>query len=81
MRPGDKDEGLGDDSNLEVDDHVDLGVVGRLVIIHSLLVMSINTKLVLEEAGLEDDDKEGNAIQKASAPEITYQKDTKRTWT
>jgi hypothetical protein len=50
---GDEDEGLRDDSDLEVDDHVDLRVVGTLV--------SGDAELVLEEGGIVDDDEEDDA--------------------
>ncbi len=53
---GDEDEGLGDDSDLEIDDHVDLWVVDTLV--------SSDVELALEEGSVVDDDEEDDAVKR-----------------
>jgi hypothetical protein len=55
VRSGDKDQGLRDDGDLEVDDHVHLTSVGVLV--------TLDAKLVLEEGGVVDDDEEDDGRQ------------------
>lgn len=59
MSTGDEDQSLGDDSDLEVNNHVQLGVVGL-----DGEGGHRNTELVLEEVRLQDGTHEGNAIQK-----------------
>lgn len=59
MGTGDEDQSLGDDSDLEVNNHVQLGVVGL-----DGEGGHRNTELVLEEVRLQDGTHEGNAIQK-----------------
>jgi len=59
VRTGDEDQGLGDDSDLEIDDHVELLVVG--VDLGAWGVLEGDVELVLEEIGLEDHDHEGDS--------------------
>lgn len=58
VRTGDEDQSLGDDGDLEVDNHVQL----LIVVVDGLTrcVSESNTELVLEESGVEDDSNEGN---------------------
>lgn len=63
VRTSDEDKSLGDDSNLEVDDHVDLVVVGILAA-SILAVGEGNAELVLEEGSLDDDDHEDNTNER-----------------
>ena len=51
VRVSDKDEGLGDDRNLEVNDHVEHAIVGRWDARHAL---ERDAKFILEECGLQD---------------------------
>lgn len=59
VRTSNEDEGLGDDGNLEVDDHVDLVVVD-VGAVSNLAVAETNAELVVEEGGLADDDDESD---------------------
>lgn len=52
VRTGDEDQGLRDDGDLEVDDHVQLRVV---VVDRAGRVLEADTELVLEERSLDDD--------------------------
>ena len=56
MRTGDENEGLGDDSDLQVDNHVELRVVR-----FGGSCLESDTKFVLEEVGFHDDDDQSNA--------------------
>ena len=56
VRTRDEDEGLRDDGDLEVDDHVELAVV----VVDGVAALEGNTELVLEERGLDDGANEGN---------------------
>ena len=56
MRTGDEDKSLRDDGDLEVDNHVQLSVVG--IRASSWSIVKSNTELVLEECGLHDDNDE-----------------------
>ena len=60
MRTSDEDEGLGDDGNLEVHDHVKLRIV---VVIDSggSTVGESDTELVVEPSGTDDDGNKGDA--------------------
>ena len=64
MRTRDEDEGLRDDGDLEVDDHVELAVV----VVDRVAALEGNTELVLEERSLDDDndenEKEGKWLDK-----------------
>lgn len=64
VRTGDEDECLGDDGDLEVDDHMDLGVVGLLGGAEGGSERDV--ELVLEEVGPEDDNNEDDAKKKAT---------------
>lgn len=55
MRTRYKDQSLRDDSNLKVDDSVELFVVGL-----DRVCQKGNTKLVLEKSSLHDDDDKGD---------------------
>ena len=59
MRTGDEDQSLGDDGNLEVDNHVDLRGVGTKL----GLAVDSNAELVLEEVGLHNDNDKGNPMR------------------
>jgi len=52
MRTCDEDEGLGDDCNLEVDDHVEHAIVGEW---DTWSVLEVDAEFILEESGLQDD--------------------------
>ena len=56
VRTRDEDEGLRDDGDLEVDDHVELAVV----VVDGVAALEGNTELVLEERGLDDGANEGD---------------------
>jgi hypothetical protein len=58
MGTSDEDERLGDDGHLEVDDHVDIGVVD--VLGSTISSIETNAKLVFEEVGLHNNDQQGN---------------------
>ena len=55
MRASDEDKGLGDNCDLEVYDHVEHAVVGL-----RWRALEVDTKFILEEGGLQDDDNENN---------------------
>ena len=57
VRTGDEDESLGNDRDLKVDDHVEHAIVGRW---DTRRVLELDTKLALEEIGLQDDDDKDN---------------------
>jgi len=59
VRTSDEDQRLRDDSDLEVDDHVQHRVVRG-----GHLGVESHAKLVLEEGGFHDDDDEGDAVSK-----------------
>ena len=60
VRSGDKDQSLGDDGDLEVNDRVHLWVVGKgsAQFVHARGTIDGHTKLVLEERRLDDNDDE-----------------------
>jgi len=58
VRTGDEDESLGDDGDLEVDNHVELTIVG--IDRGSGKVLEGDTELVLEEVGLKDHNDKDN---------------------
>ena len=58
VRTSDEDEGLRNDGDLEVDNHVKLAIVG----IDREGRLEGNTKLVLEEGGLLDDADESDTV-------------------
>lgn len=62
-RTGDEDEGLRDDSNLEIDDHMNDWVVWILG--GAPGARQGNTEIVFEEIGLEDDDEESNPMKES----------------
>jgi len=51
---GDEDKGLGNDGDLEVQDHVNVVVV-------DVVVVTFNTELVLKEGGVPDDHEQGDS--------------------
>lgn len=57
MRTSDENQSLGDDGNLQVDDHVELGVIRALL----AWELQGDAEGVLEEVGLHDDDNKGDA--------------------
>lgn len=61
VRTGDEDQSLRDDSDLQVDNHVQLSVVG--IWASSWSIVESNTELVLEERCLHDDDDEDDTIK------------------
>lgn len=65
MRTGDENERLGDDGNLEVDNHVELGIVvfdGQ-----AGCGVQVDAEGVLEEVGVDDDRNKGNTVRNPSA--------------
>ena len=56
VRTRDEDEGLRDDGDLEVDNHVELAVV----VVDGVAALEGNTELVLEERSLDDGANEGD---------------------
>lgn len=63
MGTGDEDQGLRDDGNLEVDNHMELTIIN--IDWGSRSVLEGNTKFVLEEVGLKDDDNKSDAARQA----------------
>ena len=61
VRTSNEDESLGDNSDLEVDDHVDDRVVDVFGLARS--IAQRDSELVLKEGGLEDDDQKRNAAE------------------
>ena len=55
VRTGDENESLGNDRNLKVDNHVEHAIVGKW---DTWPVLELDTKLALEEIGLQDDNDE-----------------------
>ena len=66
VRTGDEDQGLRDDSNLEVDDRVEAAVV--VVRRLASAVLEDNTELVVEERRLDADSDEGDRGQREVQP-------------
>ena len=60
VRTGDEDEGLRDDSDLQVDDHVELVVV--VIDRRATGALEVDAELVLEEGSLDDDDDEDDTV-------------------
>jgi len=56
VRTGDEDESLGDNRDLKVGDHVEHAIVGNR---DTRPVLEVDTKLALEEIGLQDDNDSG----------------------
>ena len=71
VRTGDEDEGLRDDSNLEVDNGVELGVV--VVASSSRSTVSEgDTELAPEEVGTDANSDEGNTTKTSQIEGLTY---------
>ena len=60
VRPGNEDEGLRNDRNLEVDNRVQDTVV--VVVRLNSLILEVNTELVVEERGLDADSNKSNPV-------------------
>ena len=61
MRTSDEDEGLGDDRNLEVGDHVEHVIIGGF---DTRLVLEGDAKFIREEVGLRDGNHKGGRGQR-----------------
>jgi hypothetical protein len=71
VRTSNEDESLRDHGNLEVDNHVELGVVGV-----NRGSLKTNAKLVLEESGLDANADKSNTISKSETMKFVVRKQT-----